>query len=230
MPYIHANNKYHPVQIQQLLSTLSSQDHIIAIDFDGVFTDPHHMKAAEINKRGYTITAGQTDGRFCIGSACVKQEDYEQASHRVLTELLHHVPLAPHVKEVLARLKSLPQAKVFIVTGRHDSMMGGVISYLEAHELRVDGVINTKNASKKQALIDLGAHLFVEDTPIRVYDLFEDEDCTLLSPGLRCDVYLFRHIANTFEEKPRGSVGLVLDWQDLYRKAHSQSQQLLGHD
>lgn len=53
----------------------------IAVDFDGVITNPHRFKAEELARLGYPVKPSETEREYCISQMHVPVEIYERAAY-----------------------------------------------------------------------------------------------------------------------------------------------------
>ena len=169
---------------------------VIATDFDGVITNPHELKAKELQKLGVSILPEDTSRQYCIKIKKIPEKIYESVTFKVNVFNLLNVPLEENVKEVLDKILDADNT-VFIVTSRYNHEMSSLFQYLDKNDLRCNGIINTCRNNKLSTLINIKPDIYIEDTPEKLYELFVNPDNAQVHAMLiGCKLILYRNSAN----------------------------------
>ncbi len=160
----------------------------IALDFDGVITNPHNMKSQEFTKRGYNIPAHHTEREYCIEKYGIPLEIYKEVSFEVNCTRLKEVPLE---KGVIRSLDYLIKHnfKIVIVTSRMNNEIEYVNKYLKSHNINISQIFNTNQETKMNVIENLRPVLFVDDSFYKVRDICGSK--------IKTNIFLFRNIANS---------------------------------
>src|SRR4030042_202629 len=182
---------------------------VVALDFDGVVTNPYKLKTKYINELGYNIKPEQSGRHTCINVLGIPFEDYETGSIRSYTESPAKLPLETDFRENFSRIRNLEKIVLFFVTSRYDNMLQHLQEYMKYHKIKVDGVIHTQNKTKINSLKLINAKIFVDDSPKKIEEiLLEDSDFFE-----KCNLILYRNIANKIETNPdRHHIIEVKNW------------------
>jgi hypothetical protein len=179
----------------------------VALDFDGVITDPHALKGSAMRRYGYDVSDGDSAREICVPSGILPLHVYEKATREVNVSRLLDVPPAPGALEAIRELAEL--ALVVIVTAREDDEVECVLRYLDSHEIPVSFVLNTSRGSKKAILQELAPRVYVEDFSGE----FTGWD---REPVTNCMPIYFTHIANRpFADGPGGMVKVADGWREV---------------
>lgn len=161
----------------------------VALDFDGVITDPHSLKSRELKLLGHDIPPEHTERFYCTQRRAVPMEAYEQAAYNANISKLLEVPPEHGAVGALTRLKQ-QNARLVVVTSRYESETGNIQSYLALHEITVDDIFHTDRKSKYDIVRLLTPVLYIDDSPGKLMDLLPLRDVTSL--------FLFRNVANGY--------------------------------
>lgn len=179
---------------------------VVALDFDGVVTNPHALKSRVFQDRGYDITERQTDRNYCLNVRQMEKADYEDVSHTVNVERLDEVPLRDGAVSGLKRLIEEGFHPV-LVTSRHDEEVPPMLEYIRTHELPVSEYLNTGREPKIEAARALGARTVVDDSLSKLERFIEDgEERTLI---------FFRNEGNSYVESVPNEIQVVDGWDEL---------------
>lgn len=179
----------------QLLDDLQSLNSIfynrttVALDFDGVITNPHALKAAAMRRLGYPVSEHQSARKTCVYDCLVPLEIYERATFEVNVENLLQVSLADGVDSALRNLAT--RAHLVVVTRRRDNEVVPVLDYVEFYDLPISAVVNTVRESKLPILSVLSPKIYVEDS-------WDEIRNWLQSPVAYCVPIYLVHTANQF--------------------------------
>lgn len=187
----------------------------IVFDFDGVFTSPQEIKARLINKLGYKIRPHETEAEYCIKFKKVKEENYKKATIDAYTKFLMRTPLAKGVDPYFYKVKKL-SIKLYVLSSRSDDMIMWLEPYLKKYRLIFGGIFNTNDGPKRKLLALLRPDVFVEDSPYKLRDVFEDQGCKKVNTKLKqCKFILLRNVANK-HSKVKGKIQVIPSWKYLY--------------
>ena len=185
---------------------------IIALDFDGVVTSPHELKTKYINEFGYDLTKEQCSYEVSVKKLGVEKEKYREANIKADTQPPEKLPLEENFLENFSKIRSNNKIKIIIVTSRFDFMIEHLKNYLKHHGIKIDGIMNTCEKTKTQALKNINANIFVEDGASKLKDIL-DEDKNIIN---KTKLVLFRHIQNKVIEKPNENIIEIDNWNDLH--------------
>ena len=196
------------IEDDQILNKIKG-NFTIALDFDGIFTNPYELKIKYLQKLGYDLKGGQCGREFCLKLG-MNEEDYERESIKAYTESVENLPLQNNFLQNFLKLRNLPRISIFILTSRYDYMIKHLQEYLKYHQIRVDGIINTNNQRKDIALKKIGARIFVEDTLSKIIQIIEEdifhEECSFI---------LYRNLQNKFDQNDCKKIIEIYNWEDL---------------
>ncbi len=161
----------------------------IALDFDGVITDPHSLKSSELKRLGHDVPPEHTERFYCTRRCGVPMEAYEKAAYSANISKLLEVPTEEGAVDALNRLKR-QNVRLVVVTSRYESETGGIQSYLTLNKISVDDIFHTDRKSKYDIVRSLSPILYVDDSPNKLIDLLPLKDVTSL--------FLFRNVANGY--------------------------------
>lgn len=181
---------------------------VVALDFDGVITNPHKLKADYINKLGYNLTEENSSREQCIAQG-VKKEHYEKESIKAYTENPAILPLEEDLIGNFQKIRKLPNLLIFVLTSRFDYMIQHLKDYLKFHKIKIDGVINTNNTNKSESLNKINPNLFVEDTLSKLLGAKKNYN------GSTCKFILYRNIQNKKDTLSDKGLKDVNGWKDL---------------
>jgi len=193
---------------------------VIALDFDGVVTDPYKLKTFYLNEKGYNLSEEQSSALSCINKGITK-EDYEYATKKAFTSSPEILPLVPDFIEVFKRIKKLNQIKIFIITSRENDLLDHLKNFLGYHQIKVDGIINTNKKNKINDLIKIGARVFIDDSPFNFFQMLNGKK------ELKIKWILFRNIQNKLEKKPSKEIVEVGGWKELEKILFKEYEQFL---
>ncbi len=194
------------------ISEIIKDKFVVALDFDGVVTNPHELKTQYINELGYSITPEQCGRYTCINVLRIPLNDYEKGSIRSYTETPVKLPLEKIFIKNFNKLKNLEEIAIFFVTSRYDDMLHHLHEYTKYHKIKVDGIINTENKNKTQALKLINPKIFIDDSPKKLSEILEKE------PKFyeKCSLILYRNIANKIKTNPNKKYIYEVDnWDNL---------------
>jgi hypothetical protein len=180
---------------------------VIAVDFDGVVTNPHTLKSQEFQKRGYDISERQTDRNYCLNVRDIEKANYEAVSHAVNVSRLDQVPIRDEAAEGLQQLVDEGLYPV-LVTSRHDEEIPPMLEYVRKHRLPVSEYLNTGRDPKIGAARTLGACIIVDDSLSKLERFVEEEE------GERTLIF-FQNEANSYVESIPEEVYAVDGWDAL---------------
>lgn len=189
------------------ISEIIKDKFVVAFDFDGVVTNPHELKTKYINELGYNIKPEQCERYNCIRFLGMPIEDYEQGSRRANMEHPAKLPLEDNFIANFNKLKNLERIASFFITSRSGHMIPHLESYIRYHGIKVDGIFHTQNKNKIEPLKLIDAKMFVEDSPFKLKQILS-ESSTFYK---KCELILYRNIANKFEKNPRSEYIVEID-------------------
>ena len=145
-------------------------DKIIAIDFDGVISNPYKIKLKLLRKMGYAISMNQITYGGCVKNGIVSEEDYNYANKKALNTGPDQVELEKDFLKYYTKLLKLP-CKYYIVSSRNNIDMGVLHSIVKHHRIKFDGIINTNNRNKYFSLSDISADILIEDNSFFIEEI-----------------------------------------------------------
>ena len=185
---------------------------VIALDFDGVITNPHKIKAEYLKKINPHITEEKTSRKACLESG-MKKEEYEKESIRAYTESPEKLPLEEGFIENFLKIRNKANIAIFILTSRYNEMLKHLEEYLKYHKIKIDGVINTQSENKLIGLKEINAKIFVEDVPSKLREILEKDNKILNE----CLFVLYRNVSNRKDKKPHEKIIEVKNWGELLK-------------
>jgi len=161
----------------------------IALDFDGVITDPHSLKSSELKCLGHDIPPEHTERFYCTKRRGVPIEAYEQATYDANISKLLEVPPEKGAVGALTRLKQ-QNVRLVVVTSRYESETGNMQSYLALNKIAIDDIFRTGRKSKRSIVHSLSPVMYIDDSPHKLMELLPIKNTTSL--------FLFRNVANEY--------------------------------
>ena len=138
-------------------------DHkILALDFDGVISNPYHLKLKYINDFGYNIQLNECTYGLCVKTNKVDPLHYKIANEKALSAEPDKIKLVDGFLKYYYLLQRF-SVKTFIVTSRSDHQMNSLIDIIDSYNLKFYDIINTNGRNKIEALTLISADSFVED-------------------------------------------------------------------
>jgi len=187
---------------------------IIAIDFDGVISNPYHLKLKYLQEFGYNISLNQTTYGQCVKNGIVKEEHYKIANQRALAAGPESVFLERDFIKYYKKLLNLP-FDLFIITSRSDSDMDVLHKILDYHSIKLAGVINTNNHNKYDALCDISADIFIEDNSFFIMEIIKA--ISLNNNDNNMQIVFYINEVNVNESINNSSIIEVQGWKKLYK-------------
>ncbi|HUS49685.1 MAG TPA: AAA family ATPase, partial [Candidatus Paceibacterota bacterium] len=199
---------------KKIIESIAEKDNfVIALDFDGVVTSPYKLKTQYINELGYNLSIEQCSRQDCVNKLGVKEEDYNIGSIKAYTEPPEKLPLEKDFLENFTKIRALKGISIFFVTSRFNEMLKHLKDYLDYHNIKVDGVINTENKSKTEVLKKIKASVFVDDSVFKLCQILEEDK----EFAKNCSLVLYRNIQNKMQKNPDKERIIEVDnWNDLY--------------
>ncbi len=148
----------------------NSRGRLVAVDFDGVITNPHNIKAEELTRLGYPVGPTETEREYCVHKAHVPLGVYECAAHVANCTRLMEMPLEIGAKATIGILVACG-FQLVIVTSRREDEIPPMLKYLLANDITVNDIINTGRKSKTPVLRSLQPILYVDDSPSKIQEL-----------------------------------------------------------
>lgn len=208
MIYIQDNN-FNFIDISEYkILNLVKDKFVIALDFDGVITDPYKLKTFYLNEKGYRLKENECSVISCLNKG-VSKEDHEYASQKAFTTEPRNLPLEKDFLKYFNKINDLNEIKIFILTSRNEGMLKHLEEYLRYYQIKVDGVVNTKNKNKSESLIKIKANIFVDDSPFKLWQILKENN------NINCKLILYRNVQNSLEKKPSSKVIEVNGWEEL---------------
>lgn len=196
----------------------NNRDFIIALDFDGVVSNPYKLKVKYINELGYQITEKESGYDCCVRNGNVKEEDYQFGYRKALLEKPSQIPLQAGFKNTYLRIRQL-KSKIYIITARSNDMIKNLKEYLNHYNIIVDGIINTCNKSKLDSLVEIKPVLFIDDSPFIMNQILEKrEDIEYRCFFNTCKLILLRIPSNVVEPVHDKGIYEAESWNDVYNQ------------
>jgi len=183
----------------------------VAIDFDGVITNPHVLKSEQFAREGYDVASTETDREYCLETKNIPKPDYERVSRAVNVDRLNEVPIRDGAKDALRTMVAQGVTPV-VVTSRCDDEVAPMREFIGSHDLPIHECFNTGRESKTAAVERCGADAFVDDSYSKLVPFIKAAD------SLSLDLYYFRNQANGHVERVDQSVTVVESWKKLLQE------------
>ncbi|MBW2981173.1 hypothetical protein KY360_07190 [Candidatus Woesearchaeota archaeon] len=190
---------------------------VIALDFDGVISDPYILKTKYINEYGYNITEEQCGYDACIRKLGIKEKNYKSALERAYLADPKILPLQEGFKGNFPKLKRLKDAVLILVTSRYNYMIKHLENYLKFNKIKVDGIFHTELKNKISILRKGFVDVFVEDSPFKLKQIFDKLNSKNRKFFNSCTFILYRNKQNYIEKNPNKGIIEVKDWDNLYK-------------
>ncbi|MBT4540849.1 hypothetical protein HOC35_05025 [Candidatus Woesearchaeota archaeon] len=200
----------------------------LAFDFDGVITSPQGYKASILSEMGYDINPEDTANKFALKkmgqqrpelSAKEIKRDYNEMIDLLYVDRILDIPAEVGAIEVMKKYCENERYNVYIVTSRYANserpQVQAAGKWLQKKGISIDGLIHTDEQNKQQDLAKMRPAIYVDDSIKKLYELFEDQECTML-PGEIADTKIihFRQVANA-HESVRGKILQVNSWYTI---------------
>jgi uncharacterized HAD superfamily protein len=196
----------------------------IAVDFDGVVTNPHKRKKIELNRLGYSVSEAQSSRDYCVNVLKISIYEYRKAATRANVKGLLDIPLEKDAKKALNCLRD-EGIQVYLVTSRMDDELKPLALYLRKHDLKVSGFLNSNEKSKIEVLLRLQADLYIDDSISKIFSVINDAD--YLKGLSHCHCCLFRNEANEYIKiSKRDGIDIVSSWKEIVLKALEMTNEL----
>ena len=185
----------------------ASDKKVLALDFDGVITEPHYLKTQEFLKLGFDVLPEHTERDYCTKRLGIPLNVYEQASYNANVARLMEIPLAPGAQRALSNLVT-QKVRLVIITSRTTDEVRDIVAYLTINKIRIDDIIHTNRESKVEALLSISPLMYVDDSPLKL------EELVLLKNW--CSLFLYRNVANDYWVAPNSLSHLIQGtWTDI---------------
>lgn len=199
------------VKISDLIEMFKGKN-VIAIDFDGTITNPFEVKVQYMKNLGYEMTEEKCGYEYAVRRGNVNEMDYEKSWKKTMTEDPKNIPLQRGFEDALRRIKKMGYI-VIILTSRRDDMIKYIGEYMKNFKISIDGIANTSCSSKLEVIRNLGISVIVDDSTYFISKLFDE-----MGPkdsSKKCDIILFRNIANRLEDTPSEGVLEANNWDEV---------------
>ena len=197
----------------------------IALDFDGVITNPISLKKEYLTNKGYTISTQITTKKEIILEMQNQKKISEQQANKEYDEMIMYlyvdnmkeIPLFKDAKETINELNGAGR-NVYIVTSRYNTNqryeLKTALEYLKENEIKISGLINTNNKSKKDALKKIKPIIYVDDSLSKITEIYDDSDCLKIIPELQnTKFYLFNSASN--ESTLPNNIKTIHNWKQI---------------
>jgi uncharacterized HAD superfamily protein len=181
----------------------------LSIDFDGVITDPHALKASELRRLGYEVDLDQVQRHYVVERLGIPLSVYEEAARRANCVRIDEVPLASGAFEALRALHAL-DLRLVIVTARSPSECQSVQAFVARHQLPIAEVRTSHGGSKAASLAGMFPLFHLDDTPAHLEQIRRLLDI---------EVLLFRNVANAWWLDEFPDLFTAVDWPGVVRRA-----------
>jgi|SRR3989344_55537 len=189
---------------------LIENKYVIALDFDGVITSPGEIKKLYINRLGYNLQLNEVEKNICLSKG-VSLEDYKKASYKAYTERPSILPLEKDFKEVFYKLRNLKEIAIFIVSSRYDHMVSHLEEFLKYNKIKLDGIICTSEKNKIDALMEINANIFIDDSFSKLKDIIDNNK----KFHKKCLLFFFRNNQNKNIRIEDNKIKEVAGWKEL---------------
>lgn len=193
-------------------------DCVVAIDFDGVITNPHKIKAEALSTAGFDITPAETSREYCVKRNQIPEETYEQIINALYTKRTDEIPLRKGAKSGLEKLTTAGLTPV-VVTSRNDDEAESMVQYINQHDLDVYGYINTRRGPKRDLIVELGAQAFIDDSQQKLTPLLETQPSQV-------DIYYFQNDGNRRIEPTHNDILVIDCWSEFVRRVVESSKRV----
>lgn len=186
---------------------------IIAIDFDGVISNPYGIKLKILKKMGYDVSMDQITYGGCVKSGIVSEADYKYANKMALNAGPHLVYLEQDFLFYYKKLLKLPY-KYFIVSSRNDIDMKVLQSIIQHYDIKFDGIINTNNKNKYFSLLDINASILIEDNSFFIEEIINE---LKKNKKNKIKIVYYKNSVNSNEELNSKYIKSLQGWKNVYQ-------------
>lgn len=186
---------------------------ILALDFDGVISNPYHLKLKYINDFGYNIKMNECTYGLCVKTNKVDPHHYKVANEKALNSGSDKIKLVDGFLEHYNLLQRFP-LKIYIITARSNYQMNSLIDILDFYNLKFYDIINTNGRSKIEALSLISADTFVEDNSFFLSQVVKEFYAIKKSKDINFVYYKNEMNVNEKLDDPR--IKTVNNWNSLY--------------
>ena len=186
---------------------------IIAIDFDGVISNPYGIKLKILKKMGYDVSIDQITYGGCVKSGIVSEVDYKYANKIALNAGHDLVILEQDFLFYYKKLLKLP-FKYYIVSSRNDIDMKVLKSIIKYYDIKFDGIINTNNKNKYFSLLDINASILIEDNSFFIEEIVNE---LKKNKKNRIKIIYYKNSVNSNEELDSPYIKSLRGWKNVYQ-------------
>ena len=204
------------------INNLINKKFVVALDFDGVITSPHSLKAKYINDLGYNLSPNQADKEICINLG-VKKEDYSKGSIKAYTEDPAKLPVENLFFENFNNINLMPNVKTFIISSRYGAMMQHLHDFLKFYKIKVSGIINVNGGNKITGLRKINPEIFIEDSLEKIENVLKELKTT--EPLSKCIFVFYRNIGNSLVQN-KNNILERDNWNDIYQLVKNKNAHL----
>lgn len=193
----------------------------VALDFDGVFTNPHQMKRAYLEDKGFRGIPVEMTSKEGAAQWGVPKTIYEAMINELYTQGMEQMPEEPGMVTAFNRLKK-EGCPLYVVTSRTDEQAKYMRKWLADRNLQLDGIVNTSEMPKSEAIKLIDASVFIDDSVSKLVEVAEN------CPGTDC--VLYQTPVNTKEEYPAGLDAYIAAWVAMPEMMHHYAIKFIkGH-
>ncbi len=197
----------------------------LAIDFDGVVTNPHKMKAIELNRLGYSVTEYQSSRDYCTNVLKIPLDIYRRAANSINVDKLMDVPVEDEAQKVIKRLNE-EEIEIFLVTSRMDDEIVPIRAYLEKYHISVDGILNSSEQSKIDCLRDIQPDIYIDDSLAKIISVISNISANCILS--KCQCLLYENEANRSPHGKEKCIDNVSSWNDILFLALEIKKELMS--
>jgi len=187
----------------------NSPDQVIAIDFDGVITDPHKAKADAFTAAGYDLSPTETSRRYCVEKKGIPEETYEKIVRDININKLNQIPLREGVREGLEIFTNAGYCPI-VVTSRYDEEVGPMLQYIRKNDLDIYGYINTNRMPKRRSIAGLSPKIFIDDSQKKLKPILEEKSNNVC-------LFYFKNNGNIQTNMTISDIRIVDNWYNFVR-------------
>jgi|APSaa5957512535_1039671.scaffolds.fasta_scaffold02106_3 hypothetical protein len=185
---------------------------IICLDFDGVVVDLSECKSHFLKENGFMIEPEESSRQKCLARG-VPLKQYREISSLVATKHLMELSVEKGAIEGICYLNK--SNDIYIVTSRNEKEAEAIISFMDFHEIIIDGILSVNDRSKLNSLAAISPHIFIDDSLNKLMDLLDKELKCIIELLSECRLFLYENITNKDESLCNLPIEKIKNWEEI---------------
>ena len=191
----------------------SKNKYTICLDFDGVVVDPSELKSQYLKKAGYPTQPTNSNRETCLAKG-IPLSVYRPISSKVATKYLMELPIEKGAIDTINNI--CKDNYTFIITARNKRETKYLLSFIDFHQLSIDGIFSVNDGSKLRSLSEVKADIFIDDSPHKLRELLNNTGLKVSNLIGNCKLFLYENVANqNYTIKKNWPIKKVKSWKEL---------------